>query len=168
MGDSMNDGPGSSRMRRSLIGLWVLAVLGASACGMPAPDATADMARMHEDARAMERNGDTEGALRLYDAAAVAGAGDSSPRAQALRQDSLFALGRAQLALARPDEALATARRGLVLGEPQTVFVANLLALEATSLEALGRPLDALPSYERALDVHAALLTAALDDAEQP
>ncbi len=84
------------------------------------------------------------------------------PNADALLRDAHFALGRVLLLQGRAAEALAEADAGLARGRAADVFTANLHALRAMSLEALGRELDALADYERAQVIHKALFDAAL------
>lgn len=84
-------------------------------------------------------------------------------QAEQLVQDTRFALGGIELVRGDPTAALAQADQGLALGSARTVFRANLHALRAMSLEALGRPLEAVMDYGSAMAIHKALFDEALD-----
>ncbi len=128
----------------------------------------AEVEGLRSEAAAQRAAGDTAGALETLERAVRSGEtvdrGDGAVRA--IRQDAHFALGRLHFDEGRFDRALEQADAGIALSDPKepTLFAANLHGLRALSLEALGRPAEAITSYEAAQNIHSALFERALNE----
>ena len=84
--------------------------------------------------------------------------------ARVIRQDAHERLGRLWLAQGDGARALAEVQRGLVLGEADDIFTANLWVLRGRVREARGEDSEAAADYHRALLIHEHLLSLALGD----
>ncbi|MBN2496296.1 MAG: hypothetical protein JXR96_17010 [Deltaproteobacteria bacterium] len=157
------------RAVRLALGLAVLAAL----CPMPGCAARSESAASLERAllahraadEALDRGDlDTARSRLLELARAESVAGLAGGEARALRADALYRLAELELAAARPARALGFAEQGLTLGGAD-LFAANLLVSRGRALERLGRELEAVESYHRALLINERLLGEALDAA---
>lgn len=82
--------------------------------------------------------------------------------ARVIRQDAHDRLARARLAVGDLDAARAAVDAGLALGARDDLFTANLFTTRGRLNEAEGNDREAAADYERALDIHEALLDQAL------
>lgn len=161
--------------RRHLLRLPTMALaaalaLSAAGCGSMSPLAAwaHQLEQRRAEARAHLDRGEREQAVALLRDAVALRPPSPDARTAGLQQDAHFALGRALLEGGDHAGALAQAEAGLALApDAETVFAANLHALSALSLEALGRDADALPSYERALGIHKALFDRTLEASQE-
>jgi hypothetical protein len=118
----------------------------------------------HRDADALEQAGDLVGAARILHecAESKAPAGLHAEDGRVVRQDLYYRLSTLKLASGLAREASASATAGLVLGQREDVFVANLLVVWVQALEALGDSRGASRDYHAALRINEALLEAHL------
>ena len=139
--------------------LMIAALVGSCAVGVPAARTVDGLRRSADQHVGQRRMKAAEADLRRI---FVLDAPKDNAGALLLLQDAHFALGSVLLVTGRFDEALAEADKGLSLGDDQSIFGANLHGLRAMALEAAGKPIDALPDYTRAIEIHKQLFDTAL------
>jgi len=145
-----------------------LAVLGTLGCSQPRPAAgdpwVADAARLHaladEQLEANDRRG-AQDALREIVAAPAPSDLPADAR-QGVLQDTYFRIARIELDAHDPFAALLDADRGLALGRPSDLFVANLLVVRGAVYEALNNAPLAAVDYHQALLINDELLAKTL------
>jgi hypothetical protein len=158
------------RRLRRLVCVLSLAALGALACSQRRPAAdepwVADAARRHALADERLEANDWRGAQdALRGIVATPGPADlPADDRRGVLQDTYFRLARIELDAHDPVGALRDADRGLALGRPADLFVANLLVVRGAIHEALNNAPLAAVDYHQALLINDELLAKALHE----
>jgi len=155
---------GADRVRAALLA-GALATLGL-ACGASEADATRGFAErvleLRAAAEAAEARGEDDVALATFRAGLALPEPARVDAVVALRQELHFDVGRLLLLAGDASGAREHAALGLALGGDDSLFTANLHALDAMAAEALGDPPGAVAAYQRAIAVHERLFERAL------
>jgi hypothetical protein len=141
--------------------VWLaLAVVAAASCARQygGEPWAIEAAERHRSADQLLDRGDPEGARRQLESVIGAGAPAGSEDGRRVLQDTYFRLARLDLDARRAESALALAERGLALGQPADLFVANLLVARGAAHEALGHAPAAAADYHQALLINDQLL----------
>lgn len=125
-----------------------------------------DVRAASAEADAAEARGDAAAAARALERITEGEVPEAvaAEDARVVRQDAFARLAQLRLDRGDPVAALADVDRGLVLGEREDLFTANLWAMRGRALEAAGRDREAARDYHRALIIHEALLDRALGE----
>lgn len=146
-------------MTRALHAVALVCLLG-SGCDDGARSWIADVRADSEAAEAGDRGEAIEALERLL--AREVPDGVAQEDARVVRQDAHERLAQLLLEAGDLERARRVVERGLLLGERDDVFTANLLTLRGRIFEAQGRDHEAAREYHRALRIHEALLDRAL------